>query len=170
MILTALFWAVMMFNFLTGFPFLHLALKPRTIQGLWGILCGPFLHAGFSHLAANSITFAVLGALVGIKGKRAFWETTIFIILVSGALLWMVGRPSYHLGASGLICGYFGYLVIRGLVQRKIVPLLITAGVVFAYGGLIWGLLPTQAHISWEGHLCGFLAGLVAARMEGKER
>jgi membrane associated rhomboid family serine protease len=166
-ILVAIFWAVTIINFLTGYSFLQLALVPRTFNGLIGILTAPFLHAGFSHLTANTISFAVLGALVGLNGRWAFWETTIFIIFVSGAGLWLVGRPSYHLGASGLVFGYFGYLVMRGLVQKKITALLVAAAVVFAYGGLIWGILPTSSHVSWEGHLCGFVAGIIAARFEG---
>jgi membrane associated rhomboid family serine protease len=97
-------------------------------------------------------------------------RSSVLIVLAGGAGVWLIGRPAYHVGASALVFGYFGYLLARGLFDRRIQSLSIAALVVFAYGGLFWGLMPRVSFVSWEGHLCGFLAGIVAARVERPKR
>jgi len=118
------------------------------------------------HLAMNSLPIAILGGLVALSGKRPFVRTTLFIILVGGAALWIVGRTANHAGASGLVFGYFGYLSARGFFKKDIASIVVSAVTLFAYGGLLWGLAPTLSQVSWEGHLCGFFAGILAARIE----
>jgi membrane associated rhomboid family serine protease len=114
----------------------------------------------------NTIPLAVLGGFVILQGRQIFFEISIIIILVSGTALWLFGRSSYHVGASGLIFGYFGYLVLRAWYDRSLKSSVIAFVTVFLYGGIIWGLLPTFSRISWEGHLFGLLAGILAARLE----
>ena len=94
-------------------------------------------------------------------------SVSIFVILCGGAALWLFGRVSYHVGASGLIFGYFGYLVARGWYERSTWAILAALLTLFLYGGLVWGVLPGRAFISWEGHLFGMLAGVLAARWQG---
>jgi len=108
--------------------------------------------------------------MVLIQGKRTFLETTFSIIFLGGTGVWLIGRTSYHVGASGLIFGYFGFLVALGIFKRSISSMLISIFTIFVYGGLFIGLLPTLSHISWEGHFSGFLAGVLAAWFERKNK
>ncbi len=162
----ALIWAIELINFSMGHRFSDWGILPRTLKGLKGIPLSPFLHASLIHIMMNTIPLAVLGGFVMLNGRRIFFEITIIIILVSGIALWLFGRSSYHVGASGLIFGYFGYLVLRAWYDRSLKSFIIAFVTVFLYGGIIWGLLPTFSRISWEGHLFGLLAGFLAARLE----
>jgi membrane associated rhomboid family serine protease len=115
------------------------------------------------HLFLNTGPLIVLGGLNLMTGRIPFVRSTVFIILVGGLGLWLVGRPAYHVGASVLIFGYFGYLVAKGLLDRRMKSLFLAMVAIVAYGGLFWGLLPTVAYVSWEGHVCGFVTGVMAA-------
>ena len=162
----ALIWVIEFINFSTGHRLSDWGILPRTLEGLKGIPLSPFLHASLIHIMMNTIPLAVLGGFVILNGRRIFFEITVIIILVSGTALWLFGRSSYHVGASGLIFGYFGYLVLRAWYDRSLKSFIIAFVTVFLYGGIIWGLLPTFSRISWEGHLFGLLAGTLAARLE----
>ena len=166
--IAATLWIVEAVNLMTGHALIVWGILPRTVSGLWGIPLSPFIHAGVMHLFLNTGPLVILGGIIVLYGKRVFVETTLLIALVGGVGLWIVGRPSYHVGASGLIFGYFGFLVTRGIRQKSISAILVSVVTVFAYGGLVWGLLPTFSRVSWEGHLCGLLAGAAAAWFEKK--
>ena len=163
----ALLWAVELANLLTEHQLNTWGILPRSLMGLRGIPLSPFLHANLGHLLVNTLPFLVLGGLVVLRGRRAFLGTSLFIILCGGTAVWLFGRTAYHIGASGLIFGYFGYLVARGWYDRSPWSILIALGTLFFYGGLVWGVLPIDAYISWEGHLFGLLAGILAARIQG---
>lgn len=138
--------------------------RPWRINGLRGILFAPFLHAGFPHLIANSIPFVVLGWLVMIKQVRDFVLVTFIVMLVSGMGIWFFGSPrSIHLGASSLIFGYFGFLLLRGYFERSPHSIFFSVIVAILYGGLLLGVVPGQVGISWQGHLFGFIGGGLAA-------
>lgn len=149
-------------------------IRPRSVDGLDGILVAPFLHGGLSHLASNSVPFVVLGLLVFLNGLRNFAVTTGLSLLVSGIGVWLLGSPgSVHVGASGVIFGYLGYLLLRGYFSRSVGSVLLSLALVLLYGGALWGLLPLQAGISWQSHLFGFLGGALSAyllRRRGSER
>ncbi len=162
----AILWVVEVINMLTGHHLNTYGILPRTLSGLIGIPTALFLHGGIFHLLLNTIPLAILGSLVVIHGRVVFWETTVLITLAGGGGVWLIGRPAYHIGASGLIFGYFGFLVSRGFVKKSIGSLFISMATIFIYGGLLWGVLPVSGHVSWEGHLCGLLAGILAARLE----
>jgi membrane associated rhomboid family serine protease len=140
-------------------------IQPRNVSRLWGILLAPLLHGGFGHLSANSVPFLVLGALVLLRGPKVFFGVSLIITLLAGLATWLIGASaSVHIGASGVIFGYFGFLLAAGLFERKITSILMALGVGFLYGGLIYGVNPFQdGPISWEGHLFGFLSGIAAA-------
>jgi membrane associated rhomboid family serine protease len=161
-----LIWVIELINFSIGHRLSDWGILPRTLKGLKGIPLSPFLHASLIHVIMNTIPLAVLGGFVILHGRQIFFEISIIIILVSGTTLWLFGRSSYHVGASGLIFGYFGYLVLRAWYDRSLKSFIIAFATVFLYGGIIWGLLPTFSRISWEGHLFGLLAGILAARLE----
>ncbi len=162
----AILWVVEAVNFLTGHKLSMLGIYPRTLKGLIGIPLSPFLHSGITHLLLNTVPLIVLGCLIILHGRKIFQEVTLFIIAAGGAGIWIIGRSSYHVGASGLIFGYFGYLVSIGIFNKRISSLIVSLITVFIYGGLFWGMLPTMSRVSWEGHLCGFIAGVLAAWSE----
>ena len=143
-----------------------LGIEPRSVDGLSGIPLAPFLHVGFGHLAANTVPFLVMGALIALSGLRRVLAVTVLVVLVSGAGTWLVAPQStVHLGASGVVFGYASYLVARGLFDRRLHYLAIGLVVAVTYGTtLLLGLVP-QAGISWQAHLFGALGGLLAARV-----
>jgi membrane associated rhomboid family serine protease len=113
----------------------------------------------------NTLPFVVLGSFVAIDGKKKFIKITLFIVLVSGIATWLAAAPGYHVGLSGVIFGYFGYLVAIGYYNRNFVSLLLAAVVIFFYGSMIWGIFPAEGPVSWEGHLSGLIAGLLSAKL-----
>ena len=143
---------------------------PRTSLGLVGIPLSPFLHGSYLHVQSNAVGLLALGTLAVIRsGSRFPWVCAI-IVLVGGLAVWLVGRPATHVGASGLVFGLFGYLLVRGLIDRSILSVLIAVVVAAVFGWVILsGLLPTSDYVSWEGHLCGLAAGVLAAIVIPKE-
>jgi len=142
-----------------------LGIVPHSLIGLRGILFAPFLHGGFYHVAANTAPFIILGWLVMLRKISDFYFVSAIAAIASGLGTWLVGRPcSVHVGASGVIFGYFGYLLFRGYFERSFVAIVISIAIAITYGSLIWGVLPTRSYISWEGHLFGFIGGIIAAK------
>ena len=130
-----------------------------------GILLSPLLHGSFSHLLSNTLTLIPLGVVVAARGAKTLAGVSLFVVVFGGLLVWLVGRPAVHVGASGLAFGLFGYLVARGWYERSFVSILVALIVVALYGGMILGALPQDGFVSWEGHLFGLVAGVLAARM-----
>jgi membrane associated rhomboid family serine protease len=159
----AVFWIVEIVNALLGHQLCVWGIIPRTKQGLPGILFSPFLHAGFGHLISNTLPYLALGSLVVARGVGQFLAASVFIILVGGLGVWTIGSPGLHVGASGLIFGYFGFLVALGWYERSLSSLLVSVMVIILYGGMIWGILPMYPGVSWEAHFCGLIAGILAA-------
>ena len=146
-------------------------IRPRSLDGLDGILLAPFLHGGLAHLANNSIPFLLFGALTFMGGLRAFLVATLLSLLSSGLGVWFLGAEgSIHVGISGLIFGYLGYLLLRGYFDRSVGAILVSLLLLFLYGGTLWGLLPFQVGVSWTGHLFGFLGGAFAAYLLRRRR
>jgi len=150
-------------NMFTGRYFNQFSIFPRDINHLVYIFTAPFLHANFTHFVSNVVTLATFALLLLQFGGKRFAQVTFGLILLTGLLVWMFGRASYHLGASGIIYGYFGYLVFAGFLSKRLFLIIISVVVAFFYGGMIWGVLPSQPYISWESHLFGFIAGLCLA-------
>lgn len=144
-------------------------IHPRTTRGLLGIPLAPLLHAGFGHLAANTVPLVVLAFFVMGRRKRDLAIVSALATLVGGLGVWLVGAAnSVHLGASIVVFGYLGYLLSRGIFERRFWSILGSLVVFFLYGGALWGLLPGRPGVSWEGHLFGFLGGVLAARLLAK--
>jgi membrane associated rhomboid family serine protease len=137
---------------------------PHRIDGLDGIFFAPFLHHGFNHLYSNSVPLILLGTFVLAAGARRFLYSTLVIMFVSGLGVWFTGSPnSVVVGASGIIFGYLGLLLMRGIVERSWWNLGVVLLVGLLYGGQLFGVLPTDEPISWQGHLFGLIGGLMAA-------
>lgn len=140
-------------------------IRPRRSTGLWGILFAPLLHGNWRHLATNTVPFVVLSWLTLLRGLGDFWIVTIAVWLASGLGVWLLGSPrSNHIGASGLVFGYFGFLLLRGYFERSVESIVFSVLVGLLYGGLIWGVLPLRRGVSWTGHLFGFAGGVAVAR------
>jgi len=148
---------------------------PRRIENLWGVFTLVFVHADWSHLANNVISFVLLGCLLYYFYKELASKVLILSYLFSGLILWFIGRDSWHIGASGLIYSIAFFLFFSGII-RKYVPLIaISLVVAFIYGSMVWHIFPWQQQdpISWEGHLAGGIIGLVLSvlfRNEGPQK
>lgn len=146
-------------------------IRPHRLSGLWGILFAPFLHGDFTHLLANTVPLVSLGWLIMLRKTEDWVMVSAIAALCSGLGTWIVGSPnSVHIGASGVIFGYFGFLLLRGYFERSVVAIAFSLVVAFFYGSIIWGVLPNQPGISWEGHLFGFLGGVLAAKLLSNPR
>ena len=169
-VFVAAIWALAGVDFLMDNRLAEYGIVPRTMDGLWGIPLAPFLHGGFGHVISNTVPLLLLGGLVATRGWQTLLGVTLFVVLLGGAGVWLVARGGSHIGASGLVFGYFGYLVARGWYDRRIVSILIAVVVILVYGGLLFGVLPTGGRVSWEGHLTGLIAGVLAARFGKADR
>jgi membrane associated rhomboid family serine protease len=157
-------WFVFLIGYILPFRLDSFGITPRTTRGLVGIVASPFLHANWAHITSNTIPLTVL--LVLLAGSRAAsWAIVILIVLLSGALVWLFGRPATHIGASSLIYGLVAYLFVSGIREQRLVPMLIAIVVGFLYGGsLAAGVVPRiGSQVSWEGHLFGAIAGGIIA-------
>ncbi|AUX40525.1 rhomboid family protein [Sorangium cellulosum] len=163
----ALLWAIEIVDFVVFRGSLdRLGIRPRTVPGLVGIALAPLLHGGFAHLVANTVPFLALGWLILLRKTSDLFLVSFVAALVGGLGVWLTGSAtSVHIGASGVIFGYFGFLLLRGWFERSALSIALSAAVGLLYGGMIWGVLPTRPGISWEGHLFGFLGGVLAARL-----
>ncbi|KRV50951.1 peptidase S54 [Wenjunlia vitaminophila] len=136
---------------------------PRQVGELADVIPASFMHFGYDHVAANSVPLLVLGFLAAARGLSRFFAVATFIIVASGVGVWLVAPANTNTaGASGLIFGLFGYLLVRGFVDRKVLDVVVGVGVAVLYGSILWGVLPTDSGISWQGHLFGLLGGVAA--------
>ena len=158
-------WLAFAVTVLSGGALLGYGIVPRTVSGLRGIVFAPFLHANLNHLVANTIPFVLLGWLVMLRDARHFGRVSIAAMLGSGLVSWALGAPgSVHIGASGVIFGYLGFLMVSGWYARTFASIVLSVGVTLAWGSLVFGVLPTVPGVSWQGHLGGFIGGVLAAR------
>ena len=136
---------------------------PREINGLWGILSSVFIHGSWKHLANNTIALLLLGTSIFYFYKKLAIPVAIYSIIFTGILVWLGGRPSFHIGASGLVYALASFLFFSGFIRKHNNLMALSMTVVFLYGGLVWGIFPTKEHISWEGHLFGAINGVIWA-------
>jgi membrane associated rhomboid family serine protease len=133
--------------------------------GLRGILFAPFLHGSLSHIVANSIPFVVLGWMVMLRDERHFIPVTLAGMLGSALTAWLLGAPgSVHIGASGVVFGYLGFLMLSGWYARSFGSIILSVIVTVVWGSLVFGMLPGVPGVSWQAHVGGFLGGVFAAR------
>ena len=139
-----------------------LGIYPRSWHGWIGILFSPILHGNVNHLFLNSIPLFVLINFVLLHGYDVFYYVTAIIVVLSGVATWIFGRRALHIGASGLISGYFGYLMTNAYHQQTSINIGLLLISLYYFGGILSDLIPDDASTSWEGHVFGFLAGLSA--------
>ncbi|MEV5936727.1 rhomboid family intramembrane serine protease [Streptomyces sp. NPDC052079] len=161
----ALLWLLEVIDVAAGHALDEYGIVPRIPSELADILPAAFLHFGFAHVAANSVPLLVLGFLAALGGIRRFLAVCALIVVADGLGVWLISPAHTNTaGASGLIFGLFGYLVVSGFVERRPLGVLVGVLVAAVWGGsILAGLAPTQSGISWQGHLIGLAAGVTAA-------
>ncbi|WP_313673410.1 rhomboid family intramembrane serine protease [Mycolicibacterium sp.] len=168
----ALLYLIELVDLLTGHSLDRNGIRPLETDGLKGILFAPLLHADWGHLVANTVPALVLGFLVTLAGMSRFVWATAIIWILGGLGTWLLGNidrcplGTNHVGASGLIFGWLGFLLVFGWLTRHVWQILISLAVLFIYGGILWGAVPALSGcggVSWQGHLSGAVAGVLAA-------
>lgn len=137
-------------------------LEPRSISGLLGIFFMPFIHGSIEHVAGNSFGLLLLGAVLCATAPEKMWRMTFFVVVVGGLGIWLFGRPPVHVGASGVIFGWIGFLLLRGVFERRLVAIVGSLIVAWFYADQVLGMFSVDASVSWEGHLFSLLAGMAA--------
>ena len=170
LVLVGVVWAVSVVDIALGGALNRFGIVPRETSGLVGIPLAPFLHTGFPHLLSNTVPLLVLGAMVALRGVRAFWWCTVLVTVVGGLGVWLLARPAAHVGASGVVFGYLGFLISAGWFERKPASIAIAALVLFLYSGVLWGVLPGDSRMSFEAHLFGLLAGVYGGWLTSRGR
>jgi len=158
-----LIWFIKFVEIYLGTDFIDAGVMPRTARGLQGILFSPLIHGDWKHLFDNSIPVFLLSFALFYFYRGIAFTIYVFIYFIGGAILWIIGRDAYHIGASGIIYGLAAFLFLSGVIRKVRHLMAMSLLVVFLYGSLIWGLLPFDYEVSWEGHLSGAVVGIALA-------
>ncbi|WP_108423781.1 rhomboid family intramembrane serine protease [Flagellimonas amoyensis] len=153
------FWAEVRF----GINLNEYGIYPRTVSGLKGVVLGPFIHGSVEHLYNNTVPLAVLSSFLFYFYRETAFRVLLLGVVLSGLITWLIGRPSYHIGASGLIYVLSSFIFFKGIFAKHYRLVALSLVVVFIYGSMIWYIFPIKEDISWEGHLAGFATGLLLA-------
>ena len=156
-------WSVYWLELRLGVNFNEYGVFPKTIRGLRGVVLSPFIHGSLEHLYNNTIPLAILMAALFYFYRKNAVTIVVLGVLSSGLITWAIGRPSYHIGASGLIYVLVSFVFFKGIFTKYYRLIALSLIVVFVYGSMLWYIFPVKDGISWEGHLGGFLTGLVLA-------
>lgn len=157
----ALMWGLEIANLILDHHINQLALIPRRVDGLFGILGMHFLHWNIPHLLSNTLPLVILGFLVCVNGKGR--QVTFSIMLLTGCLVWLFARNGVHAGASGLVLGYWGYLLSSAFFERSLKNIALAIFTILVYGGISISLIDFRESISFEGHIFGLIAGIITA-------
>ncbi|HEX2394150.1 MAG TPA: rhomboid family intramembrane serine protease [Bacteroidales bacterium] len=162
-IIVLVLWLIKIIEVADGMDLFYYGVKPREVTGLVGILTSPFIHSNFNHLINNSVPFFFLLTAIFYFYQRVVWKVLWLSYLLTGTLVWIFARSSYHIGASGLIYSFAAFLFTSGIIRRNINLMAISLLVIFLYGSMVWGIFPYRPDMSWESHLIGLLVGVTLA-------
>jgi len=169
LIFTGIIWLTYFADIYFHLNLWRFGLYPGKWSGLSGILTMPFIHGGLGHIINNTAPLIILTTFLFQFYNKFFFRVFIYIWLTSGLWTWVFARPSFHIGASGIIYGLAAFIFFAGIIIKEKRHIAISFLVVFLYGGIIWGMFPIDLQQSWEGHLTGFLAGTILAYFYKKE-
>ncbi|MEO8304544.1 MAG: rhomboid family intramembrane serine protease [Betaproteobacteria bacterium] len=159
----ALVWLIQLSNWALDLGPGELGVRPREWSGLLGVLVAPLMHGGFEHLLANTPPLVVLGATMLYLYPQSSTRVLPAVYVGPGIAVWLFGRSSLHLGASGLVYGLASYILIAGVIRRDRRAIAASLLVCFMYGTLVWGVFPIQSGVSWETHLAAAVIGVAMA-------
>lgn len=162
--LLILIWSVFFFENSFNVDLTSHGILPRTFSGLQGVLFSPFLHGDLNHIANNSIPLFVLTTALIYFYRDVSLKVLCYGILLSGIITWVIGRTSFHIGASGLIYVLVSFIFFKGMMTQYYRLMALSLTVVMFYGGMVWFIFPdVDKTISWEGHLAGLISGFAFA-------
>lgn len=161
--IVALMWIIHLISWSGDFNLSFLGVYPRTAKGLLGIITAPFVHGSWGHLASNSAPLLVLLTGLMVFFRRETKAVLLVSYLATGLWVWVAGRASYHIGASGIVYALAFFAFFSGIFRKDIRSIALSLIVAFLYGGMVWGVFPIQEGVSWESHLFGGIAGVILA-------
>ena len=168
--IVAVLWIVKLWEVSLHQQFYIYGVYPRRLYGLRGVLLAPFIHGDFKHLYSNSVPLFVLTAGLFYFYPHRAWKVFIISWLATYFMVWLIGRPAYHIGISGLVYALTSFHVFAGIFSGKRGMLAVSLLVIFLYGSAIWGMLPDFAFDkSWEAHASGYFIGFILALGEIKK-
>jgi len=159
----AVLWIINAINAANDYSLNRFGLRPREVDGLWGIVTQTFLHAGYGHLLSNTVPVVLIGWVLLLSGVRTWLTVTAVVIVVGGAATWLVAPAGLIVGASGMVFGWLGYLLARAYFSRKVRWIVTAVLLLIFFGTFLGNLLPTYSQVSWQSHVCGFVAGVAVA-------
>jgi len=162
-IIVGIFWLVKLIENLYNLDLTEYGILPLQIEGLRGIIFSPFIHSNYDHLLSNSVPFLILSFALFYFYRNLSYRILFLIYILSGICVWLGGRDSYHIGASGIVYGLAAFLFSSGVFRKDANLLTIGIIVVFLYGSMFWGIFPLKPGISWESHLWGSASGFLLA-------
>lgn len=168
--LVFLMWAFFAFEIFFHYDLSFLGIYPRTFTGLIGILFAPMVHGSLLHIISNTFPLLFLGSVLFLFYDRIARRVFFQCYFYTNILVWIFARPSYHIGASGLVYGIASFLIFFGIFKKDIKSLIISIVIILMYGSLIYGVLPVQPGVSWESHLMGGIVGFGTASQMSKIR
>lgn len=145
--------------------FTRLGVYPMEKRGVFGIFAHPLVHSGFNHLLANTIPLFFLTWCLFYFYRHIAAYIFFFIWIGCGLLTFLIGKPGWHIGASGIIYGLAFFLFFSGILRKHVPLVALSLLVTFLYGGLVWNMFPqfAKATTSWEGHFSGAIAGMLCS-------
>ncbi|PCH61850.1 MAG: rhomboid family intramembrane serine protease [SAR86 cluster bacterium] len=158
-----LMWLLYLIALLSPISFLNFGIMPRSLGGLIGLFTAPFVHLGLYHILSNSIPFVILGLLVRMEGRARFIKVTAIIMVIGGLVPWLFSGADSIVGASGLVFGYWAYLLCNGIYTRSLKAIAIAIVVFIVYGTMFFSLFRFYPGVSFAGHLGGALGGFCAS-------
>ncbi|UOB16371.1 rhomboid family intramembrane serine protease [Abyssalbus ytuae] len=157
-------WFVYFIEITFGYDFSGFGIYPRSLKGLRGIFFSPFIHSSLKHLYNNTLPFLILSIALFYFYRKINIKVFLLGWFLSGILTWLIGRTSYHIGASGIIYFLVSFILFKGLIAKNFRLIALSLVVVFIYGSMFWYIFPiAEERISWEGHLSGFITGVILA-------
>ena len=166
-VVTVILIAIEVINLFTGRMLGQFGVVPRYVGNLAYIFTAPFIHGSPAHLASNLIPLLIFMWLTLQWGTRTFVMVTLVTMAAGGLGVWLFGRHAVHIGASGMVYGYFGFLVLAGFMSKRITYMLVSVIIALTYGSMVFGVLPGRPFVSFEYHLFGMLSGLACAKVWG---
>lgn len=165
-----LMWLVKICGILFELDLTRLGIFPLEEKGIAGIVFSPFIHSGFRHLFNNTLPLFFLGTALFYFYSEIAVRVSLWTWFLTGLAVWFAGRPSWHIGASGLIYGFASFLFFSGIIRKYFRLVALSLLIVFLYGSMVWGIFPdVYRDVSWESHMLGFISGIILAVVYRKE-